>query len=184
MSYIESPRDLKTWAIGETPGDIATLAVVFTDIVGSTFMTHMRGEVVMKGIRTAHKAAVEPLYKAHWGYLVHDLGDGFLIVFRTVIDAFDFALELREGPGHPDINVHCGLAVGPVTVTPENVYGETVNLAARLEGAAKAQEIYVCGQSKAHIDTYRDPRHVNLPWRKTRPKLQGLPPRAVWVVTS
>src|SRR5205809_7745055 len=77
-------------------------------------------------------------------YLVTDLGDGYLLVFRTVIHAFDFVLQLRSAPGHQLVAVHAGVSVGPVTVKNNTVYGETVSFAARLESVAQRDEICVC----------------------------------------
>ena len=174
-------RDLKHWALGENTGDIATLAVVFTDIVGSTSLNHSLGDAMMNEVRDAHFATVEPLYKAHSGYLVTDLGDGYLLVFHTVIHAFDFVLQLRNAPGHQLIAVHAGVSVGLVTIKHNTVYGETVSFAARLEGVAKRDEICVCTEAKSHIDTYRAPRHSNLPWKHTRRRLKGFPTLPIWV---
>src|SRR5262245_16138639 len=101
--------DLKYWAIGANAGESATLAVVFTDIVGSTRLNYTLGDAMMNEVRDAHFAAVEPLYKAYSGYLVTDLGDGYLLVFRTVIQALDFVIQLRNAPGHPLVAVHAGL---------------------------------------------------------------------------
>lgn len=179
MASVDS-RDLRAWAAG----DLVTCAVLFTDMVSSTDLNHQLGDAAMNDIRDAHFAAVEPLYKAHEGYLVTDLGDGYLFVFRTVIQAFDFVLTLREVPGHELVTIHAGLSIGPVTVKNNTVHGETVSLAARLEGVAQRNEIYVCRETKLHIDKYRAPRHANLPWQQTRRKLKGFSTLPVWVVTS
>lgn len=182
MSFTDS-CDLKYWAIGDNTGDSATLAVVFTDIVGSTSLNHSIGDDMMNEVRDAHFATVEPLYKAHLGYLVTDLGDGYLLVFRTVIHALDFVIQLRNAPGHQLVAVHAGLSVGPVTIKNDTVYGETVSFAARLEGVAKRDEICVCTEAKFHIDKYRAPRHSNLPWKQTRRRLKGFPSLPIWVLS-
>src|SRR5262249_30388450 len=161
----------------------ATLAVVFTDIVGSTSLNHRVGDVMMNEVREAHFAAVEPLYKAHSGYLVTDLGDGYLLVFRTVIQAFDFLIQLRNAPGHQLVAVHAGVSVGPVTIKHNTVYGASVCLAARVEARARRIEFGVGPAAKHHIDPPRPPRHPIFQGNPPRRRLQGFPTLPMWVVT-
>jgi class 3 adenylate cyclase len=180
------PSDLIEWAVGNSARDvmIATLGIVCTDMAGSTRMSYDLGDASFFEVRTAHKSIIDKHCQTYGGYIIHDLGDGYLIVFHSVIHALDFTLAVRTEPGHELITVHAGIAVGPVYVTPGNVFGITVNKAARLEGVALPNQICICDDSKTHLDMHRAPQHRTLTWQKTYPKLKGFPRSRAWVLTA
>lgn len=174
------PDNLRAWAGGE----LVNLGVVFTDITSSTILNERVGDAAMNAIREAHREAVEYWATAYAGFVVTDLGDGYLVVFRTVIQALDFVLQLRDAPGHALVTIHAGVTTGPVTVRHNTIYGRVVTLAARLEDAAKSNEICICSESKNHLDAYRTPRHVALPWQHLQCEFVGFPPLDVWRVPA
>ena len=81
----------KKWA----GGPIATIALVFTDVVGSTALGLAVGDEHMSEIRKQGKALV----KAQDGFLIKTIGDSLMIAFRSAKDALDFAIRFSGEPG-------------------------------------------------------------------------------------
>jgi len=177
-----SKKGLKEWAVGIGTENQAVLAIGFTDIAGSTVLNRQLGDERMSEVRDAHFAHSHMLCQEYHGYVVKTLGDGLLVAFHAATHALDFLLALRADTGHELVTLHAGLYVGPVVIQDNDVFGTTVNYTARLEGAAKRDEILVSASVKAHIDTYGAQRHMTLQWAKRIHKLQGFDRRPIWAV--
>ncbi len=85
----------KKWA----GASIATIALVFTDVVGSTVLGLAVGDEHMSEIRRAHFKQGRSLVKAHDGYLIKTIGDSLMVAFRSAKDALDFVTKFRTDPG-------------------------------------------------------------------------------------
>ncbi len=114
-------------------------AVAFADIVGYTLLmsleperTHARWMELLFGV-------LRPLARNLGSTIVKSTGDGVLADFRSVADAHTWALavqkhvRLTDRPDAPPIAFRIGIACGPVEATADDVYGECVNIAARLQ---------------------------------------------------
>jgi len=94
----------------------------------------------------AHLAElVDPKIKEHRGRIVKTTGDGFLAEFASVVDAVRCAVEMQRGmvernagtPPEKRIELRVGINLGDVIAEPGDIYGDGVNVAARLEGLAE-----------------------------------------------
>jgi class 3 adenylate cyclase len=129
---------------------IETLAVLFTDLIGSTAMYSKTGDAGAFRIVSDHFDVVRDIVARHEGAIVKTIGDAVMAVFVDPAKCFDAALELDESirtisaDGEP-LRMRVGFHVGPCIAMRANdridYFGTTVNLAARLESLAGAGEI-------------------------------------------
>ncbi len=103
---------------------------------------------------TAHlKELIEPCIAEHRGRVFKTTGDGLLAEFASVVDAVRSAVAFQEGmaernadtPGDRRIEFRIGVNLGDVIVQGDDVYGDGVNVAARLEGLAEPGAVVVSG---------------------------------------
>ena len=173
-------RDFLDWA-----GDKSvTLAIVFTDIVGSTALGEGLGREEMGQVRRAHFAQSQKLIADCKGREIKTIGDSFMAAFKSAEDALDYALKLQQDTGHPDVEIRAGIHIGPMDVEGAHVFGGAVNFAARVVGAIKKAEIWVSERAKADIDDKRPKRFEGLEWTPHRATaMKGFPgPSNLWSV--
>jgi TolB-like protein/class 3 adenylate cyclase/Flp pilus assembly protein TadD len=119
-------------------------AIVAIDVVGYSRLMG-RNESGTHALLKAHLAErVEPSITRHGGRLVKSTGDGVLAEFGSAVDALSAAIELQQGMADANrdqsevdrIVFRAGVHLGDVIVEPHDVYGDAVNIAARLEAEA------------------------------------------------
>lgn len=142
-----------------------TLAIVFTDIVDSTALTHNLGNERMGDLRRAHFARVRNLIQKHNGFEIKTNGDEFMVAFHTAVNALDFALDLHDDTGDERIDIRAGMHIGPMTIEEEDVQGAAVSYAARVVGMAAAGGVWLSSEVKNHIDQEKAQYHENLSWQ-------------------
>ena len=94
---------------------------------------------------------IRPAIDEHRGRLVKTMGDGFLVEFGSVVDAVQCAADIQSGvavrqydePDSQKILFRVGIHLGDVIVESDDIHGDGVNIAARLEGLAEPGEIFV-----------------------------------------
>ncbi|UCG56516.1 MAG: FHA domain-containing protein [Phycisphaerales bacterium] len=143
-----------------------TLAIVFTDMVGSTGLTHELGNESMDQIRRAHFARARRLIEKHQGYEIKTIGDEFMVAFRTAVSALDFALDFHDDTGDERVRVRAGVHIGPVTVDEDDAQGAAVSYAARVLGMAAEGGVWISSEAKSHIDQEKAQYHGDLSWQR------------------
>jgi adenylate cyclase len=119
-------------------------AVAFVDLTGYTTLAEERGDDAAADAASGLYEVAEQTVRAHDGRIVKQLGDGVLIRFPDATRALRAITELMPAVAAAGLPaVHCGVAAGPVIVRDGDVFGRTVNLAARLSAAAQPGEILV-----------------------------------------
>src|SRR6516225_5579625 len=107
------------------------------------------------GRLNAHRRELfDPKIKAHRGRIVNTTGDGLLAEFASVIDALQCAVEVQRGmaernasvPPEQRIDFRLGLNVGDIVIEAGDIYGDGMNVAARLEALAEPGGICVSGR--------------------------------------
>ena len=167
-------KSFRAWAGGPR----ATLSIVYTDVVGSTQLGRELGNEGMDAVRNAHFGRARRLIDGRGGYELKTMGDAFLVVFRTAIEALDFALDLRADTGHPRIEIRVGIHVGLVSIEKDDAFGNAVNFASRVEGCAKGAELWLSGAAYQQIVEQKSKAHEGLRWKKrTKSGLKGFPGR-------
>jgi class 3 adenylate cyclase len=176
--WLDSVRDtarntgFKSWAGAPK----TTIAVVFTDIVGSTALGNEVGDEGMAAVREAHFRQGRGLIRKHRGYEIKTMGDAFMAAFHTAVEALDFALELSASTGHELVRIRAGIHVGPVRIEEEDAFGAVVKYAARVESWAKVPEIWVSARVKQDIDHEKARAHRSLRWMEhVDCELKGFP---------
>ena len=129
---------------------IETIAVLFTDLVGSTALYSRTGDAPAFRIVSDHFAAIREVVARYEGAVVKTIGDAVMAVFADPANALRAAVELDrcvqgvECDGSP-LRLRVGMHAGPCIAMRANgridYFGTTVNLAARLEAMANAGEV-------------------------------------------
>jgi class 3 adenylate cyclase len=171
----------KRWA----GGPVTTIALVFTDVVGSTALGLAVGDEHMSEIRRSHFKQGETLVKEHDGFLIKTIGDSLMIAFRNAKDALDFMVKFREQPGSNEIKIRGGIHVGPVQIEDEDAFGSMVNYAARVVHAAKGQDIFASDRAYSDIVHLGSRAHAHISWKKHVSQLKGFTgPQNLWQVAT
>jgi TolB-like protein/class 3 adenylate cyclase/tetratricopeptide (TPR) repeat protein len=124
-------------------------AVLAADIAGYSRLVGIDEEGTLAALRTLRLELIDPSVAAHGGRIVKTTGDGILAEFPSVVDAGRCAVEIQRGTAErtagdpPDrrIAFRIGIHLGDVVVDGEDVLGDSVNIAARLEGIAEPGSI-------------------------------------------
>jgi class 3 adenylate cyclase/GTPase SAR1 family protein len=155
-------RSFRDWAGGER----VTLAIVFTDVVGSTSLGVELRDEAMNEVRRAHFAQTRRLIERFDGREIKNLGDGFLVAFKSADAALNYALALQKDTGHPQIKIRAGIHIGPMQVEGSDVFGDAVNFAARVIGfgGSKGKKICLSDRAKKDIDGLGSAQHKQLQW--------------------
>jgi len=157
-----STQSFQKWAGGMR----VTLAIVFTDVVGSTALGEEIRDEAMNLVRQAHFARSRKLICQFEGREIKTIGDSFMTAFKCVDFALDYVLALQSDTGHPQVQIRAGIHIGPMQVEEGDVFGGTVNFAARVVGAIKGAEIWLSGRAKEDIDSVGAMRHKLLVWQQ------------------
>ncbi len=127
------------------------ITVMFTDLKGSTSITEVHGDLAVRELMKKHNDMLFPIVEKHQGVLVKTMGDGTMSYFYKAQDAARAASEFlsmlkeyntTQNPTIPII-VRVGIHSGTGIVEKNDIYGDVVNVAARYEGQAQANEICV-----------------------------------------
>src|SRR5215469_14583807 len=136
-------------------------AVLAADVVGYSRLMSVDEEGTHARFKAHCRQLVYPKIEEHRGRIVKNTGDGMLVEFPSVVDAVRCAVEIQRAMidrniGVPDdkrISFRIGINLGDVIVEPEDVYGDGVNLASRLEALAEPGGIRI---SRVVRDQIRD----------------------------
>jgi hypothetical protein len=93
---------------------------------------------------------IKPALEEHRGRLVKLMGDGLLAEFASVVDAVACAVAMQAS-STADLALRIGINLGDVVVEGDDLYGDGVNIAARLEGVAEPCGIVVSGTARDHL---------------------------------
>ena len=89
-----------------------------------------------------------------------------MAAFKCVDEALDYARALQGNTGHPQVKIRAGIHIGPMHVEEGDVFGGTVNYAARVIGAIKGAEIWLSDRAKDDIDRLGAEQHRMLEWER------------------
>lgn len=136
---------------GEPFVDTAFRTILFTDIEQSTSLTQQLGDARAMEFLRRHDEIVRRSLARHGGSEVKHTGDGMMVAFRSVVGAIRAAVEIQQrlaeavdGAG-PTIRVRIGMAAGEPVTERDDLFGATVQLAARLCARAEPGSILVAG---------------------------------------
>jgi TolB-like protein/Flp pilus assembly protein TadD len=119
-------------------------AILAADVAGYSRLMGIDEEGTHQNLKTHCSELVEPKIEQHRGRIIKNTGDGFLAEFTSVVDAVRCATEIQRGmtvrnadvPDDRQIEFRMGIHQGDIIVDRGDIFGDGVNLAARLEGIA------------------------------------------------
>jgi adenylate cyclase len=131
-------------------------AVLAADIAGYSRLMGFDDERTLAELKVLRKTLVDPGIAAHRGRIVKTTGDGMLVEFASAVDATRCAVEVQRAmarhntdvPPEQRIEFRIGIHVGDIMIDEDDIFGDGVNIAARLEGIAKPGG--VCVSDDAH----------------------------------
>ncbi len=137
------------------------MAILAADIAGYSRLMGADEEGTLAALKAIRREISDPKITEHRGRVVKTTGDGLLVEFPSVVDAVHCAVELQcamalcnDGvPKERRIAFRIGINLGDVIIEDEDIYGDGVNVAARLEALAEPGGIYV---SRVVHDQVRD----------------------------
>jgi class 3 adenylate cyclase/CheY-like chemotaxis protein len=154
------------------------VAVLFTDVVGSTELLSRVGPTAADELRDRHFAEMRSALAVHRGTEVKTLGDGMMAVFESATDAIACAVTMQQaaaaqGRRDPEArqDIRVGLSVGEATVEDGDYFGIPVVEASRLCGAAVNGQVLVADLARDMIS----PRGVHRLEPVGEISLKGLP---------
>ena len=108
-------------------------AVVFNDISGYTSLMQKNEDFAIQ-VRQRHKEVVDRLTRQHKGTIIQYYGDGTLSIFDNSLDAVQCAMSMQiEFNAPPHIPLRIGINAGDIILGPDGIYGDSVNIASRIE---------------------------------------------------
>jgi adenylate cyclase len=136
-------------------------AILAADIVGYSRLIRADEEGTLAALQALRKDALDPIIAEHHGRIVKLMGDGVLVEFTSVVDAVRAAVKFQQSlsdrnAGQPQdrrLEFRIGVNLGDVVIDGEDIQGDGVNVAARLEGIAETGGVCI---SDSVYDQVRD----------------------------
>jgi adenylate cyclase len=132
-------------------------AILFADAVGSSLLLERNEAAALAALKHALSEVIEPQIARRSGRVLKLMGDGALAVFDSAVDAVDAAIaiqtEMSAGtrPDGSELRFRIGINVGDVIVEGDDIYGEAVGLAARIQALADPGGIAVSHAVRNHV---------------------------------
>jgi adenylate cyclase len=130
-------------------------AILAADVVGFSSMMEKDEEGTLARVKALQREVIEPKVNERGGRLVKTTGDGFLCEFGSPVEAVRCALDVQDAArakGDDALLVRIGINLGDIIVEPDgDIYGDGVNVAARLEQIADPGGICVSEDIYRHV---------------------------------
>jgi formylglycine-generating enzyme required for sulfatase activity/class 3 adenylate cyclase len=128
-------------------------AIVAGDIAGYSRLMELDEEGTHNRVKRIERDLIEPSIAEHHGTLVKTTGDGFIAIFDSPVEAVRCGIVIQQNmvgrntsqPKHHWIEYRIGVNLGDVIIEANDVYGDGVNIASRLEGIADPGQVYISG---------------------------------------
>jgi TolB-like protein len=136
-------------------------AILAADVAGYSRLIGLDEEGTLTRLKELRRTLIDPKINEHRGRIVKTMGDGLLVQFSSVVDAVRCAVDIQrqmseqhaEAVQDQRIEFRMGINVGDIVIDGDDIHGDGVNVAARLEGLAEPDGI--CVSASVH-DQVRD----------------------------
>jgi len=158
------------------------LAAIFAADVAGYSALMGRNEVGTLRTLTAYRVIIDRLIAAHRGRIFNTAGDSLVADFGSAVDAVQCAVEVQEAlakenadrPAGEQMRFRIGVHVGDILVQGDNLFGDTVNIAARLEALAEPGGICVSSTVRDHVGTKLSVGFIDLGLRQVKNIAQAI----------
>lgn len=128
-------------------------AVMSADIVDYTRLMGADQAGTLKALKSFRTDVLRPTASDHTGAIIKDMGDGWLVEFTSVANAVGAALALQKAlSGHGLLRLRIGINIGDIVHEAEDIFGDGVNIAARLQAIAPVGGIAISGSAYNSLD--------------------------------
>src|ERR1700691_5205165 len=151
-------RNIKSGRNGAPPHDPTPIprrlaAIVAADISGYSRLMEIDEEGTHGRVKRIERDLIEPSIAEHHGRLVKTTGDGFIAIFDSPVEAVRCGIVIQQNmigrnaslPKHHWIEYRIGVNLGDVIIEADDVFGDGVNIASRLEGIAEPGQVFISG---------------------------------------
>jgi adenylate cyclase len=134
-------------------------AILAADVAGYSRLMGADEEGTLERLKTLRHELLDPKIAEHHGRIVKTTGDGLLVEFASVVDAVRCAVEVQQAMPERNIGfaadsrieLRIGINLGDVIVEGDDLYGDGVNIAARIEALADAGGVLVSNTVHDHV---------------------------------
>jgi class 3 adenylate cyclase/pimeloyl-ACP methyl ester carboxylesterase len=150
--------------LGKSEPELSTMrrlaAILAADVVGYSRLVNLDEAGTLAGLGVLRRSIIEPSVAAHSGRLFKTMGDGFLVEFASAVQAASCAITIQKQTeamasaldNAQKMRLRIGIHVGDVVVEDEDLLGDGVNIAARLEGVAAPGTVCISRQVYDQIE--------------------------------
>jgi TolB-like protein/class 3 adenylate cyclase len=134
-------------------------AILAADVAGYSRLMGADEEGTHERLKALRRELLDPKIAEHHGRIVKTTGDGLLVEFPSVVDAVRCAVEVQQAMAERNtgieadnrIELRIGINLGDVIVEPDDIYGDGVNIAARIEALADPGGVFVSNTVHDHV---------------------------------
>jgi adenylate cyclase len=134
-------------------------AILAADVVGSCRLIGIDEEGTLAQLKALRKTFFDPKIAEHHGRIVKNTGDGALVEFASVVDAVRCADDVQRGvaeqntdvPQDKRIEFRIGIHLGDIIIADDDIFGDGVNIAVRLEGIAEPGGIWISDDAHRQV---------------------------------
>ena len=134
-------------------------AILAADVAGYSRLMGADEEGTLERLKSLRRELLDPKIADHKGRIVKTTGDGLLVEFASIVDAVRCAVEVQQAMPERDacvatdnrIELRIGINLGDVIVEGDDLYGDGVNIAARIEALADAGGVFVSNTVHDHV---------------------------------
>src|SRR5262249_6097061 len=135
-------------------------AILAADVVGYSRLMERDEAGTLATLKTMRKDVIDPVLEKHDGRLIKEMGDGLLVEFASAVGAVTCAVELQAAMDSANtgaaegkrIVLRIGVNLGDVMVDGNDLYGDGVNIAARLESLSEPGGLCISGSVFEHVN--------------------------------
>jgi class 3 adenylate cyclase len=144
-----------------SPMERRLAAILAVDVVGYSRLMGEDEDWTFSELKARRKHIFQPLVERHHGRIVKLMGDGALIEFASAVTAVECAIAAQKSwseandkaPGRPRIDIRVGINLGDVIAEGGDIFGDGVNVAARLQSLADPGGVFI--SAKVHDEVSR-----------------------------
>ncbi|MFW6028356.1 MAG: adenylate/guanylate cyclase domain-containing protein [bacterium] len=171
-------------------------AIVSVDVVGYSRLMEQDETGTLARLKTLRAELLHPKVAEYGGRIVKTTGDGTLVEFGSAVDALSHAVALQHAmaerhaqvPGDQQIQLRLGINVGDIIIEGDDIFGDGVNIASRIESLAEPGGICISGRVYEYVKGRLDVafedlgeqtvKNITEPLHVYRVRLEGLPARS------